>query len=353
MLHKHYTLKLRVSFSQRKALHRPPLCDTRLQAKDYNCAFFCCHSPFSKRSLALMKESRSLGTEKISVDVFCLQKITDWKSHFRRNVFGNSKVEAQILPSPSCPHTLRPDIIIRQTTAGLYMQDTRAKKPRHLIWAMLLYRKSVCLTLSVGVWGFCLLDRSLARRERQRRKISIHRRKRRFGFHVYSRSPCDTSLCRVLWVHADGEGLQLDVCSEMSPGKASPRTARGISTIINNPVFGRGRASTFFKKSCLCGALQEAPSNLSSIIKGAREGFIANNEDFCFSTSFSTDGRGGDYPESIFTTGVYTKDDNFLWPFWPVELQQCTLGQGLNVIQRHIYIFLGWESQSKAPFVQD
>lgn len=126
MLHKHYTLKLRVSFSQRKALHRPPLCDTRLQANDYNCAFFCCHSSFSKCSLALMKESRSLGTETISVDVFCLHIITDWKSHFRRNVFGNSKVKAQILPSPSCPHTLRPDIIIRQTTAGLYMQAKAA-----------------------------------------------------------------------------------------------------------------------------------------------------------------------------------------------------------------------------------
>lgn len=172
MLHKHYTLKLRVSFSQRKALHRPPLCDTRLQANDYNCAFFCCHSSFSKCSLALMKESRSLGTETISVDVFCLQIITDWKSHFRRNVFGNSKVKAQILPSPSCPHTLRPDIIIRQTTAGLYMQDTRAKKPRHLIWAVLLYRKSVSLTLSVGVWEFCLLDRSLAGKCREEKLAS-------------------------------------------------------------------------------------------------------------------------------------------------------------------------------------
>lgn len=255
MLHKHYTLKLRVSFSQRKALHRPPLCDTRLQANDYNCAFFCCHSSFSKCSLALMKESRSLGTETISVDVFCLHIITDWKSHFRRNVFGNSKVKAQILPSPSCPHTLRPDIIIRQTTAGLYMQDTRAKKPRHLIWAVLLYRKSVSLT-ECGCVGV-LSTGQVTGREMQRRKISIHRRKRRFGFHVYSRSTCDTSLCRVLWVHADGEGLQLDVCSEMSPGKASERTARGISTIINNRVFGRERASTFFKKSCSCGALQE------------------------------------------------------------------------------------------------
>lgn len=127
-----------------------------------------------------MKENRNLGTATVSVVVFCClepQKIAGWKSHLKRNVFGNSKAEPQFLPS-HFTHIHRPYIIPSTTAAQLSTQDTKAKKPRHLIWALLLDGKRVYLTperanaecVCVSVWEFCLPDKSLAGREMQRKE---------------------------------------------------------------------------------------------------------------------------------------------------------------------------------------
>lgn len=62
------------------------------------------------------------------------------------------------------------------------------------------------------------------------------------------------------------------------PQEASQRSARGISTIINNQVFWGEKVSAFSKQSCLCGALQEAPSIISKITKAVKreEGYDQN-----------------------------------------------------------------------------
>lgn len=186
------------------------------------------------------------------------------------------KAEIQIQPSPSCTHT-QTDIDRPQTShkpcegitfhARNYCQGGKESNlsPSALQAETLpdiaVKHTRQLVSVRVCVWEFHLLYKLLDSSERQKENRELTSKGKAVlqllwmpVWLLYVTPPsAESSRC----THRRGR-FTAGWLLRNEPQEAFRRRARGISTIINNPVFRGEKVSTFFKKSCLCGALQQA-----------------------------------------------------------------------------------------------